>query len=145
MITHHAALIYVMVMVSASDGNMTDAELSMIGEIVSFLPIFRDYDPALLTKTTAACAELLDADDGLDRAFEVIRGVLPLRLRETAYAVACDVAAADGEPHQEVFRMLEIIRHRLDIDRLVAAAIERGARARFTRPPNGHTEQPRTA
>lgn len=135
MISHHAALIYVMVMVSAADRNMTDAELGMIGEIVNFLPIFRDYDAALLPKTTAACAELLDSDDGLDRAFEVIKASLPHRLRETAYAVACDVAAADGEPHPEVIRLLEIMRHRLDIDRLVAAAIERGALARFRSLP----------
>ena len=132
MISHHSALIYVMVMVSAADRNMTDAELRMIGEIVNFLPVFRDYDPTLLPHTTAACAELLDSDDGLDRAFEVIKRSLPPRLRETAYALACDVAAADGEPHQEVIRMLELIRHRLAIDRLTAAAIERGARARFT-------------
>lgn len=132
MISHHASLIYVMVMVSAADRNMTDAELRMIGEIVNFLPVFRDYDPAMLPHSTAACAELLDSDDGLDRAFEVIKRSLPPRLRETAYALACDVAAADGEPHQEVIRMLELIRYRLDIDRLTAAAIERGARARFT-------------
>ncbi|MGE5547378.1 MAG: tellurite resistance TerB family protein [Solirubrobacterales bacterium] len=133
MISHHAALIYVMVMVSAADRNMTDAELKSIGEIVNFLPIFNDYDPGLLPKSTAACAELLDSEDGLDRAFGVIKAALPPRLRETAYALACDVAAADGEPHQEVLRLLEMIRHRLDIDRLVAAAIERGARARFIR------------
>jgi tellurite resistance protein len=138
MISHHAALIYVMVMVSAADRNMTDAELSMIGEIVNFLPVFRDYDPALLPKTTAACAELLDADDGFEHAFGVIKSALPARLRETAYAIACDVAAADGEPHQEVLRLLEMIRHRLEIDRLIAAAIERGARARFTLLHNGH-------
>ena len=135
MISHHAALIYVMVMVSAADRNMTDAELRMIGEVVSFLPIFRDYDPSLLTRTTASCAEMLDADDGLERAFEVIKAALPPRLRETAYALACDVAAADREPHQEVRRLLELFRHRLDIDRLVAAAIERGARARFALAP----------
>ena len=137
MISHHAALVYVMVMVSAADRNMTDAELEMIGEIVNFLPVFRDYDAALLPKTTAACADMLDSDDGLDRAIEAIRAALPPRLRETAYAVACDVAAADGEPHQEVIRLLEIMRHRLDIARLVAAAIERGARARFPRLNNG--------
>lgn len=137
MISHHAALIYVMVMVSAADRNMTDAELGTIGEIVNFLPIFRDYDSALLPRTTAACAELLDADEGLDRAFSLIKAALPPRLRETAYACACDVAASDGEPHQEVIRFLEIMRHRLDIDRLIAAAIERGARARFTRLGNG--------
>lgn len=132
MISHHAALIYVMVMVSAADRNMTDAELKTICEIVNFLPIFRDYDAEILPKSTAACAELLDSDDGLDRALEVIKASLPPRLRETAYAVACDVAAADGDPHQEALRLLEMLRHRLGVDRLAAAAIERGARARFT-------------
>lgn len=138
MLSHHAALIYVMVMVSAADRNMTDAELHTIGEIVSFLPIFRDYDPGLLPKTTIACAELLDSEDGLDRTLGVIKASLPTRLRETAYALACDVAASDGEAHQEVLRLLELIRHRLDLDRLIAAAIERGARARFIRPNGTH-------
>ena len=130
MISHHAALIYTMVLVSAADQNMTDAELRTIGEIVNYLPIFRDYDPELLPKTAAACADLVDMDDGLERAFELIKKSLPPPLRETAYALACDVAAADGEPSQEVLRMLELLRHRLDVDRLIAAAIERGSRAR---------------
>jgi hypothetical protein len=51
-------------------------------------------------------------------------------LRETAYALACDVAAADGKPGETELQMLELIRHRLHIDRLVAAAIERAAQAR---------------
>jgi Tellurite resistance protein TerB. len=137
MLSHHAALIYVMVMVSAADRNMTNAEMNTIGEIVRFLPIFKDYDPSLLPNTTMACAELLDSEDGLDRALEVIKGSLPVRLRETAYALACDVAASDGEARQEVLRLLELLRHRLDVERLAAAAIERGARARFVRP-DGH-------
>jgi hypothetical protein len=41
-ISHHAALIYTMVMVSAADRNMTDAELRMIGEITRGLPVFVD-------------------------------------------------------------------------------------------------------
>lgn len=61
---------------------------------------------------------------------EVIKGALPQKLHETAYAVACDVAAADGHIKPEVIRLLELLRHGLDIDRLAAAAIERGARAR---------------
>ncbi|CAA7624943.1 conserved hypothetical protein [Magnetospirillum sp. LM-5] len=134
MLSHHAGLVYVMVMVSACDGDMTDAELETIGEIVRFLPIFREYDPALLIKTTAACAELLDSETGMAGALDVIKASLPAWLRETAYALACDVAASDGEPHPEVMRLLELIRHKLEVDRLVAAAIERGARARFVRP-----------
>lgn len=137
MLSHHAALVYVMVMVSAADRNMTDAELKTIGEIVNFLPVFSDYDPEMLPQTTIACAEMLDSDDGLERTLDVIRASLPTRLRETAYALACDVAASDGEAHQEVLRLLELIRYKLDVDRLTAAAIERGARARFVRP-GGH-------
>ncbi|MGZ9035000.1 MAG: tellurite resistance TerB family protein, partial [Rhodospirillales bacterium] len=60
-----------------------------------------------------------------------IEAALPAKLRETAYALACDVAAADGRVDREELRMLEIIRDRLAVDRLVAVAIERAAGARF--------------
>ena len=43
-ISHHAALIYVMVIVSAADGEMTDAELHVIGELIRLLPVFADYE-----------------------------------------------------------------------------------------------------
>jgi tellurite resistance protein len=130
-ISHHAALIYTMVMVSAVDNEMTDAELRTMGEAINFLPVFADYQSSLLTDTVASCADLLEDDDGLDSVFLLIKDALPGKLRETAYALACDVVAVDGEAHQEELRMLEMIRHELKIDRLSAAAIERGARARF--------------
>jgi tellurite resistance protein len=131
MFSHHAALVYTMVLVSAADRDMSDAELRAIGEIVGYLPVFRDYDPELLPKTAEACAEMLDLEDGLERAFELIKAALPARLRETAYALACDVAVADGDVNQEKLRVLELLRHRLEVDRLVASAIERGATARY--------------
>lgn len=133
MIDHQTALIYTMVLASASDRNMTDAELRTIGEIVNFLPIFRGYDSDELAVVAEDCAALLDDEDGLEKGLDLIRMALPQKLRETAYALACDVVAVDGEAHQEELRMLEMIRHRLDVDRLNAAAIERGARARFAR------------
>jgi len=131
MVNHHTALIYIMVLASASDTDMTDAELRRIGHITANLPIFRGWDSHSLTRAAAACAELLDDDDGLETAFDIIKESLPVKLRETAYALACDVAAADGEVHQEELAFLEFARHRLDLDRMVAAGIERGARARF--------------
>ncbi|MBF0306875.1 MAG: tellurite resistance TerB family protein [Alphaproteobacteria bacterium] len=130
MIDHHSALVYTMVLVSAADGDMTDAELAEIGESVRHLPIFRDFDRQRITETAAACADMLTTEDGLDKAIALLRDALPARLRETAYALACDVAAADGKVTQEESRLLEILRHRLDVDRLIAAAIERGAQAR---------------
>ncbi|MDJ0948906.1 MAG: tellurite resistance TerB family protein [Alphaproteobacteria bacterium] len=131
MMDKHAALVYTMVMMSAADGNMSDAELKRISLMVKFLPSFRDFDLDALPQITTACTEILQKEDGIDVALESIKQTLSPRLRETAYAVACDVAAADGETKQEELRLLEIMRHTLEIERLVAAAIERGARARL--------------
>jgi tellurite resistance protein len=130
MINHHSALIYAMVLASAADREMTDTEIRRIGEIVNRLPVFADYDEQRLADTAAECAAILNSDDGLDNVLQIIREALPQKLRETAYAVACDIVAADGTATQEELRLLEYLGQSLDIDRLAAAAIERGARAR---------------
>jgi tellurite resistance protein len=130
MVTHHTALIYTMVLVSAADGDMTDAELATIGEIVRTLPVFRDCNDDLLTGASEDCANLLGEDDGLETVLGIIARSLPATLRETAYVVACDVAAADLVADQEELRLLEMLRFRLEIDRLPAAGIERATLAR---------------
>lgn len=66
MVTHHTALIYTMVLVSATDGDMTDAALTPIGEIVGTRPVFRDCNTGLLTTAPEDCANLLGEDDGLE-------------------------------------------------------------------------------
>jgi uncharacterized tellurite resistance protein B-like protein len=134
MIDHHAALIETMFLVAAADAQMSDAEIRIIGDIVNHLPVFRDYDQSRLKATLAESAELLGREDGLEQGLKSIRDGLPPKLRETAYALACDVVAADGEATQEELRILELLSYRLNIDRLTAAAIERGARARFMTP-----------
>ncbi|MEQ9122388.1 MAG: tellurite resistance TerB family protein [Alphaproteobacteria bacterium] len=130
---HHAALIHVMVLTAAADADMTDAEMQAIGEMVRMLPVFRDYDMDRLSTDASACADLLSESDGLDTALSLVAEALPNKLCETAYALACDVAAADGVVSQEESRLLEMIRYRLAVGRLPAAAIERGARARHAR------------
>src|SRR3546814_3496718 len=117
MIAHHAALISTYGLVSAAGRDMTDAELSAIGDIVGYLPVFRDFDRERLTKVASDCAELLNGEDGLDTVFDRIKAALPEKLRETAYAMACDVAAAVSTVTQEELRLLEIIRDRLAIER----------------------------
>lgn len=134
MTDHHQALIYAMLMVSASDGNMTDAEMHTIGEIVRTLPVFHDYDMNDLPKTTQTFVKLMDNPDGLEATLALIKESLPGHLCETAYALAVDVVASDEKASQEELRLLELMRHKLDVERLVAAGIERGAAARFIRP-----------
>jgi tellurite resistance protein len=131
MLDPHGALIYTMVIVSAADANMSDTELKTIGDIIAHLPAFRAFDNKALPKVLNGCVEQLGKADGLEETLRAINDALPPHLHETAYAVACDLVASDGEASQEELRVLEMIRHRLNVDRLTAAAIERGARARF--------------
>jgi tellurite resistance protein len=133
MLDPHGALIYTMVIVSAADADLPDTEMQMIGDIIGHLPVFRSFDQKRLPKLLNSCAESLARDDGLYETLDAIRAALPANLRETAYAIACDLVASDGEASQEELRVLELLRHRLNIDRLIAAGIERGARARFQR------------
>jgi tellurite resistance protein len=131
-LSHHDALVYVMVTVSAVDRAMTDAELARIGEIVSHLPIFHDYDQYKLVKTAEACGEVLSSDGGLEQVLRLVDDALPKRLHETAYAVALEVAAADREVKPEEVRFLEMLAEKLLLEKLIVAAIERGIRARNT-------------
>jgi tellurite resistance protein len=130
-IGHHAALIYTMVVVSASDGNMSEKELRAIGAIVQTLPVFRDFDEDRLLATSQECAAILDEDEGLDAVLGLIRNTLPEHLRETAYWLALEVALSDSHVMLEEIRVLELIRRALGLDRLVSAALERAARARY--------------
>jgi tellurite resistance protein len=127
---HHDALIYAMVTMSAVDRTMTDAELGRIGEIVSNLPIFANYERDNLVKAAEACGNVLSSDEGLDRALLLIRTALPKKLRETAYALALEIAAADLDVKPEEMRFLDMLRDTLELDKLTTAAIERGIRAR---------------
>src|SRR3546814_20252787 len=99
-----------MVLVSAADSNRTDRELQTIGEIVSHLPVFADYDRKRLPKDAQACAELLSEDEGLEKVFGKIVASLPEKLKETAYAVALDVAPADGAVSPEGLVLPEMLR-----------------------------------
>ncbi len=123
-------LVAVMIAVSVSDENVRTAELVKIQSAVNLLPIFANYDVERITWLTQTVFDLFEQEDGLDALFGLVRENLPERLYETAYALACDVAAADGTLQESELRLLEEIRYELNIDRLHAAGIERGARAR---------------
>jgi tellurite resistance protein len=130
-ISNHEALIYAMVTLSAADRAMTDHELMKIGDVIRTLPIFKDFDSEQLIATAQACGALLQDDDGLDAVLSLIATSLPPRLYDTAYALAVEVAAADLHVEQEELRFLQMLRDRLNLDKLTVAAIERAAQARY--------------
>jgi tellurite resistance protein len=127
-------LVAIMIAVSAADENIRTSELVTIQRVVNHLPVFAQFDTDRLKEVSQIVFDLFEEEDGLDALFGLIREGLPQRLNETAYALACDVAAADGLLGETELALLSEIRHELNIDRLHAAAIERGSRARHMRP-----------
>ncbi|MBV9653071.1 MAG: tellurite resistance TerB family protein [Acetobacteraceae bacterium] len=127
------ALVCTMVLVAAADGGMSDREIGVMAGQVQTLPIFHDFSSEQLESATDAAVNLLNEEDGLSHAGRLIRDALEPRLRETAYALACEVIAADPVTGQASLQMLELVVNELHLDPLVAAAIERGVRARHQR------------
>ncbi len=124
------ALVAVMVAVSASDQTMRTSELVAIQRMVDHAPVFAEYDQDRIRAVSQTVMSLFEEEDGLDALFGLITDALPARLYETAYALACDVAAADGRLYEGEIALLAEIRHQLGITRLHAAAIELSAQVR---------------
>lgn len=124
------ALVATMVAVSVSDQAMRTSELVAIERMVNHAPVFADYDATRIRAVAQTVVTLFEEEDGLDALFGLIRDALPARMFDTAYALACDVAAADGRMGENEGRLLAEIRAELEIDRLHAAAIELSARTR---------------
>ena len=129
-ISAETALVYLMVVVSASDNDMTDSELKRIGDIVRSIRPFRNYDEENLVRDAENCADILSEEDGLEAVLGLVKEAIPATHIDTAYAIACDIAVADGHLEQEELRILAIIRDNLGLDRLTASAIEKGGAAR---------------
>jgi tellurite resistance protein len=133
------ALVLTMVLVAAADGGMTDREIGVMSGQVQTLPAFEDFTTQELQEVTEAAVGLLNEEEGLQHSARLIRAALTPRLRETAYSLACEVIAAEQVANQSSLEMLEFVQAELNLDPLVAAAIERGVRARYRRvdPPAG--------
>ena len=132
-ISTEQALIYTMVTMSGVEGPINAVELAEIGNIVRHLPIFRNFDEERLITVAQEVAEILGESEGLKAVLGLVKEALTPKLRETAYALAVEVAAADLAVGKEELRFLAILRDTLELDKLVTAALERSAIARYQR------------
>lgn len=135
-ISPQTALTYAMVILSASDRRMSDAELGRMGALVRRLPAFEGYDGDRLIEDAKTCAQILDHQDGLDAVLGLIAEAIPPGHVDLAYSVACEIAVADSRLAEEELRLLQLLRRHLGLDSLTAAAIERGITARNRRFPS---------
>ncbi|WP_246100760.1 tellurite resistance TerB family protein [Palleronia caenipelagi] len=121
-----------MIAESASDENLRTSELVTIERIVNHLPVFADFDQSRIPEISELVLELFADEDGLDELFSILKAKMPEKLYQTAYALACDVAAADGKLQEVEIALLQEMRYQFGIPRLDAVAIERAAAVRHT-------------
>ncbi|MCU0831219.1 MAG: tellurite resistance TerB family protein [Rhizobiaceae bacterium] len=139
---HHDALLKLMLVMSAADGRQRDRELKQVADLVSSLPMFRSVTADDLVQALRRTDALLDEADGIDNVVAAAAEALTPPMRETAYALAVEVAASDLSASDEELRLLELLRDTLDLDPLVTAAIERSARVRYRRDPSAAASRP---
>ena len=130
-ISNEQALIYVMVMMSVVEGHINPDEISEIELLIRRLPAFKSFDRARLATIARECGDILEEKEGMKTVLALVTKQLPHRLKETAYALAVEVAASDLVVGTEELRFLAILRDALGLDKLVTAALERSAIARY--------------
>jgi tellurite resistance protein len=130
-ISTEQALIYVMVMITGVEGKVKPEELAEMELLLRTMPVFKDFDRVRLATVAQECSDILQEKEGLQTVLGLVKEQLPVRLRETAYALAVEVAAVDLAVGKEELRFLAILRDALGLDKLTTAALERSAIARY--------------
>jgi tellurite resistance protein len=131
MLALQTALIHTMVIVAAADGDMPDSELKHMGNVCRTWPIFRGFDIDTLPDVARECAVMLQVEKGLEKALARIGQSLRGATGETAYLLACEMAAIDGDANWQETRVLSQMRGALGLGRLEAACLERATQARY--------------
>lgn len=131
MLTPQAALIYTMVIVAEADAEISEGEITIIGDLVNHLPVFAATPRTEVAAMAAACSILIAAPGGVEDAFVMIRAALPPALREAAYALACDVVAVDRRLNRAEIHTLDRVRQGLGVPAPVADMLEGATRIRF--------------
>ena len=132
-LTSHEALIHVMVIAASADAKVSDRELEIISRLVTRSPVFDTFERTQLGQVAAQAIDLIKDSSNLEKVLGMVLEAIPPRLHDTAYALAVEVASVDLRLEQEELRFLEMIRDGLNLDGLIASAIEASARARLRR------------
>ncbi len=79
----------------ASDGYLANEELDAITSHLSRMHLFHHFRPDTMQRMYAKLFDIM-RKDGADVLLESAKETLPIELRESAFAMCCDLTLADG-------------------------------------------------
>ncbi|NSL71574.1 Tellurite resistance protein TerB [Hyphomicrobium sulfonivorans] len=120
---------------AASDRTVSQPELLRINSMVAELPAFRSLGGDWMSREAQDCGRLLSKPDGMGKVVQMIVDALSPDLRETAYALAAEVASSDLAIKDGEREFLKLLEEALQLDPLLKAALEKAAVVRHRSIP----------
>lgn len=131
-ISPQTALVYIMVASATADHSLAKIESKVIADTVKILPVFKGFTFEHFKEDIDNCISLLEEKEGIVALLGLIAEALPDRLKPTAYTLACEVVIADRKILKSEIAWLDLLRQKLNIEILTAAAIEMTVHSRYT-------------
>lgn len=122
-LTAEEAVVFAMVMMSASDADMSLEELETVRDVLADTPALENFDQRDLPRVAGRCAMIITGREGRGEALRMVRAATPEDFRSVAYEAAMRVAAADGVVKPAERALLEALREALDLGEAEADAL----------------------
>jgi tellurite resistance protein len=106
----------------ASDGYLANEELDAITSHLSRMHLFHHFRPDTMQRMYTKLFDIM-RKDGTEVLLESAKETLPIELRESAFAMCCDLTLADGMMSQDEQRFLKQLHTTLEITDAIADRI----------------------
>ena len=113
-ITKQEAFSGILLAAAAADGHISDEEARGLWTTIERMKLFADFTPDKFNKMMDVLLKILKKG-GPDLLVDKCVPALPDRLRETAFANACDIVLADGAVEDDERELIERLQNRLEI------------------------------
>ncbi|PSB15973.1 Tellurite resistance protein TerB [filamentous cyanobacterium CCP1] len=116
------AVAAITLVIVASDGHLSTEEVNSVWPILSRMQLFRSYSSDVVVRMFNKLAGILSRQ-GIDAMLQLAKASLPFELGPTVFAIAADLALADGTVTSEEEAVLERLYQILEVPHETAIQI----------------------
>ena len=122
-----------MTLSAATDGDISNKEMTVIKFLFTTLPVFDKANNDYLSKKMIECMELTQEEDKFENLLDHINEGLESKkeLKKTAYILALEVMMAELNIVEESIRFLELLGETLQLSNLEISSIKHTIRSKY--------------